>query len=645
MKSLSNFLFDLVKVELASISDPTDTAKIENFIAVFPFSDRIAFELPLDESKGIDFHLNYRDDRPRTKHQLYSFLQSNSLTEGEGWQRLNKVLQLWQSENGIYHNFIDHIFLEFDSSLAFDKIPVPAFFTRINEDFDNTNFPSFLQKLIIDLRGEGFLDEIKSKLQNCIDALPHSASFRYAGFMLSRPEKAIRINIYKLKIHELLPYLQKIGWKGNEVLLQEYAEWIYRNADGIILSFDIVGEHIHPRIGLEISMDNHPKEDLRWNYLFQEIEKRGILTTAKKNFILNARKEWTPKDIPWHSELVANSLAHQYETLDFIKFFLSHIKIVFDKEQAKAKAYFGICQSFTQKAAIKYHPFPIQEAILKGKNYVLKSQKQGGFFNDFKIFGAVADQWTSAFVLLHLLEIDENIKQNSDFSLAINTLISTKKEKGWGYCHLVEPDADSTFLTISLLKKINHPQWLQWYNEAKSNFINSDGGLGTYKNSPLKSKETTEWNNSHLCVSAAANCLHNDFENYLLAELQNAEKLTYWWTSNAYSLYFLTKANLHAQEPKILEWLQEEIINSENNQNIFHLSLLTLSAMHCKLSAFNIEPIVEFILQHQTEKGNWRGDAQMLKNDGTANFVIDQNNLFTTTMATLALHKFHHEYQ
>ena len=35
----------------------------------------------------------------------------------------------------------------------------------------------------------------------------------------------------------------------------------------------------------------------------------------------------------------------------------------------------------------------------------------------------------------------------------------------------------------------------------------------------------------------------------------------------------------------------------------------------------------------------------MLKNDGTANFVIDQNNLFTTTMATLALHKFHHEYQ
>jgi hypothetical protein len=67
--------------------------------------------------------------------------------------------------------------------------------------------------------------------------------------------------------------------------------------------------------------------------------------------------------------------------------------------------------------------------------------------------------------------------------------------------------------------------------------------------------------------------------------------------------------------------------------------------MHCKLSAFNIEPIVEFILQHQTEKGNWRGDAQMLKNDGTANFLIDQNNLFTTTMATLALHKFHHEYQ
>ena len=82
------------------------------------------------------------------------------------FQRLNKVLQLWQSENGIYHNFIDHIFLEFDSSLAFDKIPVPAFFTRINEDFDNTNFPSFLQKLIIDLRGEEFLDEIKSKLQN-----------------------------------------------------------------------------------------------------------------------------------------------------------------------------------------------------------------------------------------------------------------------------------------------------------------------------------------------------------------------------------------------------------------------------------------------------------------------------------------------
>jgi len=644
LKELSRFLFGLVKEDLSHISDTSNIEKIENFLSIFPFSDRIAFELPLNENKGIDFHLNYRNDRPRTKYQLYSYLQNSSMVEGSSWEQLNKVLGLWQSENGVYHNFLDHIFLEFDSSLAQDKITVPAFFTRISENFSNNDFPTYLKQLIIDLRGEKFLSEIQSSLERCIDALPASASLRYVGFMLSRPEKALRINIYKLKIHELLPYLQKIGWKGNETLLKEYASWIYTNADGIILSFDVVGEHIHPRIGLEISMDNNPKEDLRWNYLFQKIEKLGLLTPQKKQFLLNARKEWTPKDIAWHPELVANSLAHDYETLDLIKFFLSHIKVVISNDYVQAKAYFGICQSFKQKAEIKYLSSSLEEAINKGKKYLLKGQKQGGFFNDFKIFGGVADQWTTSFILLHLLEIDEDLKNNNDFKLAIDTLIATKKEKGWGYCQHVEPDADSTFLTISLLKKINHPQWQTLYNEAKTNYINSDGGLGTYKSSPLKNNEKTEWMHSHLCVSAAANVIAYDFENYILNEIPKTEKLTYWWTSNAYTLYFLTKAKLHLKEGKILDWLAKEMSESTSSTNIFHLSLLALSAMQSNIQKNKVEPIIQYILQHQTEKGFWKGDAQMLKNDGSTNFVIDQNNLFTTTMATLALHKYHYEY-
>jgi hypothetical protein len=392
-------------------------------------------------------------------------------------------------------------------------------------------------------------------------------------------------------------------------------------------------------------MDNNPKEDLRWNYLFQKIEKLGLLTKEKKQFILGGQKEWTPKDITWHPELVANSLAQDYETLDLIKFFLSHIKIVIAQDNTQAKAYFGICQSFTQKAETKYSNLPLEEAIEAGKKYLLKSQKQGGFYNEFKMFGGIADQWPTAFILLQLLEIDEDIKKSSDFNLAIDILFATKKEKGWGYCQHIEPDADSTFLTISLLKRINHPEWQTLYSEAKNNFVIGDGGLGTYKNSPLKNNDITEWGHSHLCVSAAANCINNDFENYILSELPKAQKLTYWWHSNAYTLYFLTKAKLHLKETKIMQWLEKEMNESAKSTNIFHLSLLALSAMQSNMPKNRIDPFIRRILEHQREEGFWKGDTQLLNMDGSNNYVIDQNNLFTTTMATLALHKFHYEYQ
>jgi hypothetical protein len=240
----------------------------------------------VDLSLGINSAIGGRNLLLAGMHPYIDLPQE--LLENDAWQQVRAFAQAWLDMESKIYNFVDTIWLEFDSEPTFPSFPIPSFFfatshvtsSRINEAAWVTNDAL---KLIF---GRSLTSNIEEQLYQCIRLLPKETFARSFGIMLSRGEERVRMVTSKMPADQVLDYLTQVGWSGYQLDIQPIMAEIGKIVRYINVSIDI-GNSIGSRLGLELQ----PDDGLVFNEVLSQWKQIFDIVSAHKLCATNVRQE------------------------------------------------------------------------------------------------------------------------------------------------------------------------------------------------------------------------------------------------------------------------------------------------------------------------------------------------------------------
>ncbi len=616
-----------------------------------PQCERLAFEIPTNGDEKIDFHLNIKSDF--YKYKLLQWLTIQEKIDIK-WQYLRVFIAKWIKNNE--YAAISGIFLEFDYSKRED-FNLPSFFVKVNKELSLKTdiFSEIFDSLFPKEKSSKFIDTIK-KIESLI---PNYSSINYIGFMLSRPEQMIRININGLYQSDFIPFLKSLAWEGKYAELDYWANFTTSNSDKVILSFDLMENKVLDKIGLEVFIEKQPDIDYRWQIIKQKLIELNLWHT-QFDFLNHWNKKWTPQNIDFHQDLIVDNLINYPNDFPLLKQLVSHIKITITNQKTDAKLYLGVGQTHEfnpTKNKLSNPKFDLNLAIQNGLNYICKNQNQDGFWRDYNLPAGYGSEWITAFVITLLYQVDKNFDHNILYQKAEEKLNKRWREnKGLGYNKSVPSDSDSTtwFLKFKFLKnkEINKTVLNQYKNQ--------DLGLGTYPQNATEilnyiqlniPEQNLGWTKSHDCVTANAAYFDSDCLQYICNILDNNKSLkSYWWSSDLYTIWLAYEAlviNNEITNIRINNLTSQFIsIPKPNSNNSFDLSIYLL--LKHKLLKTDVSDDIKELLRNQNLNGSFTPSANLLvpmpkdemKNSSTNQWdQLDINAIYTTTTVIYCLNE------
>jgi hypothetical protein len=660
--SLIDFFYELIKHEELLASSAKNKGYFEQSMQHYPACDRLAFEVNLNELDApIDFHINLKTLFFRQK--FLAELEAKENIDKENWLPIIQLLKLWNDSASQLFKLIPGVFLEFDFNKE-NQLSLPSFFAKLDANNCSKEEVLSLSKTIITtLKGEDFHSDVQSFLNRCVYETPNDAYLGYVGIMLARKERVLRLNIYNLKQHDLIPFLRNLGWKGDEEYLVSWFTQLMQSCDSIIVSFDVFNGVILPKIGLEAFIDLQANQDYRWELLIDNLRQQNLCTSEKGKAIFQWNKEWFPINTNWHSDLIMASLYHPFNEMVYIKQLLSHVKITInEKQNASAKIYVGIGQTpyIKGNTATFIANNTIEKAISAGLIFLKSKQNQLGLWLDYYLPAGYSDEWVTAYTAVLLKEFFDNDGTKKTIDDAHSSLKNRWREnKGLGYNSAVPCDSDSTswFLHLKYLLEENSEKF-----EVLNLYRNKDKGLGTYIKNDSDIREYTRqnfdanfsgWEKSHDCVSAAAACFDESSLKYITNKINNNISLqSYWWKSDFYTLFWAYFALLKNEKEKNIDvnyFLQRlNLVDAafSSFDKAYYISLCALLKIKNEYS----EQFYLDLLKMQKMDGSWKSSALLLvpmPKDGAKNNsqnqweMYDVNHTFTTITVLMGVNLYH----
>ena len=256
------------------------------------------------------------------------------------WDRIITLLQL---------PIVQDAWLEFDIEAQQSELHVPALFVSQKDKQmvgQNKTIPRPIYNLLPLMHGTSIQQETWDMLETIYASLPTNAQVYQIGIMLSREQVGLRMEIRCLSSEEMMTLLQKCGWVGDKVALKKTVDYWGALTDIVYLTFDILGDKIGPKIGLELIFNGilPIAREPRWTALTQSLVTNKLCSLEERDAILN----WagivseTNSDENWNANLNAAQSLFGNSAEMVIKKFLNHIKIVFQhSDVTQAKVYFG----------------------------------------------------------------------------------------------------------------------------------------------------------------------------------------------------------------------------------------------------------------------------------------------------------------
>jgi hypothetical protein len=670
------YLVNTIEKDLLMLTSPQQMEEIKKLCFLLPDFNKVAFEFDLLHANGIDFHLNLKIDD--NVDAILQQLKQSTLHQDEKWKPLLSLMERWLEEKHILNRFIEGMYLEFDTSVDANELSLPSTFFKISSKRNKSDALQLSKEIITSLKGETFYTNNQQVLEACIFNGPNGSYLGYLGLMLSRPIEVVRVNLHNVPPNDLLPFLKKWGWTGNELLVQDNFNKLVEISDNVILSFDVYKNQILPRIGIEAFILNMPYRDPRWDFLLSWYVKEGLCSPESKNIVTQWNRTFFPfDDIEWHEALILNSLDKHKEQFSILKQLTYHSKISIDNNDVKAKGYLGYGQTWISNSIKKIAPntnFSISNAIDKGVAYLIANQQQSGYWRDYLLPPGTSDQWVTAYIANILCILPQSDAKKAA-NLAWQMLKKSFREnEGWGYSFLTPTDADSSSWTLLLAEKIDS-DFLNRNKNILLQYLSENNGVVTYYNKESikenaqldKHTSVDGWTAEHLCVSAVTAQILAEKILPFLSSKQHEKGYweSYWWTSPIYATYMAIVAYKKASvsipnEIELKHFVQEEKelflqhISQNKSCNSYYLSLLICTCMELNEKS-DLPILVNHVIAQICPDGEWKGCSELRvpkpeithpKAKEDYFIVNDHNNLFTTASVVKMLHQYQqHEIQ
>lgn len=346
---------------------------------------------------------------------------------------------------------------------------------------------------------------------------------------------------------------------------------------------------------------------------------------------------------------------------------------------------------FSNISQIEINVNLIEGTIKLGSDYVQLKQKKGRWL-DYKTSAGVSDTWATGFIAY----LGKEFLPFNYYNSAISFL-TRENSPLWGYKENYINDSDSSnfaLLAMMAAKKRTMYDKIKFLIKRQ----NKDGGFPTYTDEEIPmlrarmkysaKKSYVGWTQSHVCVSSVSFHLLATLpqgiesqrfallQKYLGNKFQTKKTLSYWWTSDIYSIYWCmlsyTKIDDNKLKKNLIKRIDELVLiykstnsigDNYNNNSIFYTSMLLkilciLKEQKVKTYEGQIETLVNKIVISQFEDGSWASTNALRLPDtnvtdpatisswpeserGCNVRAKEWNSLFTTVVATNAI--FHYK--
>jgi hypothetical protein len=673
VQALSSFYIDKVSTDLLKLSSAQHVLILQNLAKELgPFA-KLAFEFPLNNSGKFDIHFNL--NKSDYVEPFIQAFKSSSLNRYKEWGAFISIVKEWQQEGTEINRFIDGFFLEFDTSLN-NELTLPSLFIKVTSKRDKERAFQLAKRIVESLKGAVFFEANSTLIHQCIFNGGSKSYLSYIGLMLARPEEVLRLNINDLLPEEIIPFLTRNGWQGDESLVLKTFDELCVYHDEVIVSFDTYKNCILPRIGFENFFHSRPSHEPRWSYFFDHLIQNTLCSKESKDFVLGWNKTFMPTDDNeiWHEQLIINTLMlnASAKSASVLKQIPSHTKLLIKGNEIKAKGYVGFGQTWIDKQK-KIEEFKIENnnlsnAIDKSINYLTANQQQSGYWKDLALMTGNSDQWVSAYIARALVYTQDSRAIRSA-KLALNRLKNDVKENGWSWQFLMSEDADSTAMALLLAKELGEEVFYENHKNILLKFIKKDGSVLTFlDNDDMKMwakvdqrRKSIGWQVPHMCVVAPVlKVFPSETLSFVLSQQkENGSWTSYWWSDDIYATCYMIKSLLetgntiphkaHLQDCLSIRMTEfDKAIQEGKKENVYYLSLLLMAAMDLQLEINST--LIQYIVDEQSHDGHWKGTCMMKcsapeivesKDENEYFIVNDLNHNITTATALRMLMQYH----
>lgn len=670
LKAIGNFCDSLPQ----SLVSPAQLVLLKKAADFFPPLIRFGLECRFNNQEQVDLQLCIRrdeDDLPALSDWF-----ENKFTGAQEREKITHFLKSWADKSSSYHKNITEVFLELD--VLPSGIKAPLLFFELQSGLNDINQKDFCFSILKETLGER--QSFLSLFETIIDACPTPAFIAYLGILFSRDIEVLRINIKKLPVTAVAPFLKKIGYAWTGPTLDRWISFVYSYADRVTLCIDI-GKNVFPKIGFECFWDRQPPTEKYWRYFIEKISRHNHYKEDKIEAILTWDEEIFPGQInDWPEHLWVASLSKPENEFTFLKKKISHLKLSYcpDKD-IELKAYLGYGNLWKVKKPLEFitvkeeqqalKTIPdIKQAISKGVDYLLSSQQQSGWWKDFHVEPGSSDEWVTAYVACHLARLKWP-KTNEALDRAWKMLKTRyRKNEGWGYNALTQADADSTIWTWLFANKAAFADdFPEPGFDMMNRYVAEDGGIITYAlNEPIgkiHDPHFNGWKIPHYCVTAAYALAGIQHAIDYLLDHQNTRGYwySYWWDGPEYATALSVEALFNKDADKYkdtidisVNWAcdaaQKELDRLVPNDFKIALLLKIILCSHHKEKHHQlIKSILNFLLNSQQAAGHWNPSAELRipSSDNTdhetgANIFVakDEKKNFATITILDALNKY-----
>ena len=267
------------------------------------------------------------------------------------WQQVERFVTTWADPSSVLYKKVLGLWFEFDTACPSSDIPVPSIFIhlhplRIDAPSDVEQCRWITQSALPVLTGQQVSEKMEHRLFDCIEKLPKGASMLDVGVMLSRSTPGMRLIITRIKIRQIIPYLNSIGWSDENEGLSTLFKELTHSVSRVVLHINIDENGVAPKVGIECSFSpDRYHQETRWSDFLDYLVKKKICSPKKRSALLTfsgVEQEDVNDEFNLQSFMVSARIPHDNFSRALVRY-ISHVKLVYKPNAPmEAKAYSGV---------------------------------------------------------------------------------------------------------------------------------------------------------------------------------------------------------------------------------------------------------------------------------------------------------------